>query len=217
MMSLKKTINNKNVNKISVCILDYGSGNVRSVFNILRSLIVNVRISNSEETIKKSTHLILPGVGAFKASMDKIIKKIPLKIVRNEVFDKKKPFLGICVGMQVLANYGFEFGKYKGLGWISGKVVKINSSTLPLPHVGWNDVTIVKRSQLTSRFTKNQDFYFVHSYIFKPNSETNILATTEYGENFCSIIGKDNIYGVQFHPEKSQKAGKVLLENFLEI
>lgn len=199
-----------------VCILDYGSGNVKSVFNIFKKLLDDVVISNKVEDIKKSTHLILPGVGSFGASMDKINQKIPLSSVEKEVLSNKKPFLGICVGMQVLANVGYEFGKHEGLGWISGQVRKLKTDNLPLPHIGWNNVKVLKSSSLTAGLQQN-DFYFVHSFIFEAKDEDNIIATANYGEEFAAVINKDNIYGVQFHPEKSQKSGIRLINNFLNI
>jgi glutamine amidotransferase len=202
---------------VKVCILDYGSGNVKSVFNLLSSITDDVKISNDISIIEKATHLILPGVGAFGASMSKIKKKLPLDIIENEVFRSKKPFLGICVGMQVLAEKGFEFGEYDGLGWLSGNVIKIDSKDKPLPHIGWNDIQIKHPSPLLHNFDNNQDFYFAHSYAFKTLSDENILATTNYGEEFISAANKENIFGVQFHPEKSQKAGKMLMLNFLSL
>lgn len=202
--------------KVNVCILDYGSGNVKSVFNII-SQIQNTTVSNNEKDIKKASHLILPGVGAFKAAVVKIKKTIPLKILKDQVFNKKKPFLGICVGMQVLAEKGYEFGEYQGLGWIKGEVSKLQVANLPLPHIGWNNIKIEKNSPLTKGFKNRQDFYFVHSFVFRPKRKQDVIAYTTYGENFCSIIGYENIFGVQFHPEKSQKAGIILLQNFCSI
>lgn len=199
-----------------VCILDYGSGNVRSVFNIFKKLLDDVFISNKQEDIKKSTHLILPGVGAFGASMEKIQKLIPLKIVEDCVFVDKKPFLGICVGMQVLADIGYEFGEHKGLGWISGNVRKLEAGQLPLPHIGWNDIKVLKSSPIAKGLRQN-DFYFVHSFVFEAKDKENIIGVANYGEEFVAIVSKDNIYGVQFHPEKSQKSGMRLLNNFLSI
>lgn len=199
-----------------VCILDYGSGNVRSVFNIFKKLLDDVLISNKQEDIKKSTHLILPGVGAFGASMEKIQKLIPLKIVEDCVFVDKKPFLGICVGMQVLADIGYEFGEHKGLGWISGNVRKLEADQLPLPHIGWNDIKVLKSSPITEGLKQN-DFYFVHSFVFEAKDKENIIGVANYGEEFVAIVSKNNIYGVQFHPEKSQKSGMRLLNNFLSI
>lgn len=199
-----------------VCILDYGSGNVRSVFNIFKKLLDDVLISNKQEDIKKSTHLILPGVGAFGASMEKIQKLIPLKIVEDCVFVDRKPFLGICVGMQVLADIGYEFGEHKGLGWISGNVRKLEAGQLPLPHIGWNDIKVLKSSPIAEGLKQN-DFYFIHSFVFEAKDKENIIGVANYGEEFVAIVSKDNIYGVQFHPEKSQKSGMRLLNNFLSI
>jgi glutamine amidotransferase len=201
--------------KKKVCILDYGSGNINSVKNIITYLKYDVIVSNQEADILKCTHLLLPGVGAFGASMNKIKNRIPLKILENEVIKSEKPFLGICVGMQILADKGYEFGENDGLGWISGKVEKLDSKSLPLPHVGWNDVRTKKESELLTGLNENHDFYFVNSYAFKAYNNENVVAETEYGSWFTSIIQKDNIFGVQFHPEKSQKAGQLLLKNFL--
>lgn len=200
-----------------ICILDYGSGNVQSVFNILSAILNNIVISNKAEDIKSATHIILPGVGAFGAAMQKIKSKIPINELENEVIKNKKMFLGICVGMQVLADKGFEFGEHDGLGWIEGEVKQLDSDKLPLPHIGWNNINIINSNPLLSGLKDNQDFYFVHSYVFKERNAENVVAKTEYGENFNSIIAKDNIFGVQFHPEKSQKAGKILLENFINL
>lgn len=205
------------MSQANICILNYGSGNVGSVANIFKSIGENIVISNQSSEIESASHIVLPGVGAFGASMEKIRQLIPLKFVSEQVLSKKKPFLGICVGMQVLADQGEEFGLHQGLGWVAGKVRKIINESAPLPHVGWNDVTIKKNTKLTNNLPDNTDFYFVHSYIFEPRDQEVISATTTYQEEFCSILQKDNIYGVQFHPEKSQKSGKILLENFLKI
>lgn len=202
---------------VNVCILDYGSGNIKSVYNLFKFINADAQISNSPKDIQAASHLILPGVGAFGTAMEKIARNLPLDVVTNEVIDREKPLLGICVGMQILANMGHEFGDYQGLGWIPGEVAKLNAGDLPLPHVGWNNIVIKKSSPLTDHFDGNPDFYFVHSFIFKAQSPKYIIATTQYGEEFSSIIHKDNIFGVQFHPEKSQKAGQILLKNFLSI
>ncbi len=200
-----------------ICILNYGSGNVQSVLNIFSTITDNVVVSNKISDISSATHIVLPGVGAFGASMKKIKSNIPFNILEKEVLINKKPFLGICVGLQILADKGFEFGEHDGFGWIHGTVEKIDSKDLPLPHVGWNSIRLIKNSPLLKGFKDNQDFYFVHSYAFRAKNVESIIAKTEYGEDFISIISKDNIFGVQFHPEKSQKAGKVLLENFVNI
>ena len=201
---------------IKVCILDYGSGNVKSVFNVINHLGYNVEISNSLTAIKNSTHLILPGVGSYVSAMEKIKKNIPLDCLENSVFVDGKPFLGICVGMQVLSEFGNEFERSNGLGWIDGSVNKLKSNKLPLPHVGWNNIDLKIKKSLTDGLKDNKDFYFVHSYIFEASNPKNVIATTFYGNNFASIINKDNIYGVQFHPEKSQRAGQLILKNFIQ-
>jgi len=147
--------------------------------------------------------------------MQKVKEKIPVKELENEVLKKKKPFLGICVGMQIMANLGEEFGKFKGLGWIEGEVKKLKSRILP--HIGWNNVMIKKDSNIFNGLDKHKDFYFVHSYYFDVKDKNLVIAETEYEEKFCSIFQKENIIGVQFHPEKSQKTGQVLLKNFLSL
>jgi len=201
--------------KTKVCILDYGSGNVGSVHNLLNRLDYDVKISNESFDIKNSSHLILPGVGAFGSSIEKIKKKIPVDLLNDEVQIKKKPFLGICIGMQVLADKGLEFGEHNGLGWIHGTVEKINNKILP--HIGWNNVDIKKKSPIFSNLKNLEDFYFVNSYAFKVKDENFLISETMYGETFCSAVQKENIFGVQFHPEKSQKAGQVLINNFLNL
>ena len=200
-----------------VCVLDYGSGNVRSVFNMLRTITDDVVVSNGPDDISSATHIVLPGVGAFGAAMGKIKAAIPLPVLEEAVFRGKKPFLGICVGMQVLSEKGYEFGEHAGLGWIAGVVDKLDARTLPLPHVGWNNIEVVRDIPLLAGLGSNRDFYFVHSYVFKERDAAHVIARTEYGAAFNAIIAKDNIFGVQFHPEKSQKAGKALLGNFIRL
>jgi glutamine amidotransferase len=197
-----------------VCILDYGSGNVKSVFNAINRYADCV-ISNEVSEIKNASHLILPGVGSFKDSMDRIIATLPIDEIR-ESLAKEKPFLGICVGMQVLASIGIEFVEANGLDFVPGTVSKLNSKELPLPHVGWNNLEVIKQNSLTKNIDEQDDFYFTHSYGFTEISTDFVLATTEYGGVFPSIISKGNLFGVQFHPEKSQKSGAKILENFLE-
>ena len=204
------------MNNKSICLLDYGSGNVKSVYNILDFLGYKVKISNTSEDIKNSTHIILPGVGAFGASMKKIMDTIPFDVLENEVLDKGKPFLGICVGMQVLADKGLEFGEHKGFGWIPGTVNKIDSKGLPTLHIGWNNIKVRRETPLLDGLNDNKDFYFVHSYVFDVQDQDCIVAQTEYGCNFTSILSKDNILGIQFHPEKSQKAGQLIFKNFIK-
>lgn len=201
----------------NVCILDYGSGNVKSVFNLISSVAKYVVISNEPAEIQQATHIVLPGVGAFGAAMRKIRERLPLKVLEQAVLSDKKPFLGICVGMQVLASRGLEFGECRGLGWIEGIVEKINSKHLPLPHIGWNNISYNRKSLLLEGLGDDPDFYFVHSFAFRLENEQYMLASTSYGEEFCSVIQRENIYGVQFHPEKSQLTGIRLVNNFLSL
>ena len=201
---------------VKVCILDYGSGNVKSVYNLISFLGYQVIISNKIIEIESATHLILPGVGSFGTAMNKINKRIPIKELQSEVYVKKKPFMGICVGMQVLAEKGFEHGEHEGLGWIPGTVEKLKVNTLTLPHIGWNNVTLNNNSVLFNGLHEINDFYFLHSYSIYTDSSY-VLTETNYEKDFCSAVQKDNIFGVQFHPEKSQKAGQKLIQNFLTI
>ena len=184
---------------------------------MLDALNHRVIVSNSSYDINNSTHLILPGVGSFGACMSKIQNRLPMETLENNVFNQRKPILGICVGMQVLADSGEEFGSHKGLGWIPGKVEKLSSKKLPLPHVGWNNFIMVKSENILRNITEDFDFYYTHSFIFKTENTAHTIAKTEYGAEFSSVIKHQNIYGVQFHPEKSQQAGKILFNNFMEL
>ena len=203
-----------------ICILDYGSGNTRSVYNIIKSISNDVLISNKEEDLNNATHIILPGVGAYSSSMEKIRKNIPIKCLRRNILKNKKPFLGICVGMQALSTFGFEFQKTKGLNWIEGEVKRIefDAEDLIVPHVGWN--SIIKNNddnEILKGIEDGEDFYFVHSYEFIVKDISHVSAVCSYGQKIVSVIKNKNIFGVQFHPEKSQSAGKKLLINFLNL
>lgn len=199
-----------------IAIVDYGMGNKYSVFNALDYIGIDCIITNKEEEIRNSDRIILPGVGAFGVAMD-VLEETGLKeILDDEILKKGKPFLGICLGMQLVADYGHEKGLFKGLGWIKGEVIKLETkdSSLKIPHVGWNDITIKKDLPLLNDLKKEKAFYFVHSYVFKPENEEDIVAVCNYGQDFAAIIQKDNIFVTQFHPEKSQKNGLTILENF---
>lgn len=200
----------------SVCILDYGSGNVRSVFNLFAAIEGNTVISNDPVTIAAATHVVLPGVGAFGAAMRKMRQRLPLDLLRERVLHQKVPFLGICVGMQVLADRGLEFEESAGLGWVEGTVEKLQCGDLPLPHIGWNSATVRGEAPLLTGLG-DPDFYFVHSYTVRLSQPARCVASTSYGEDFCSVLQQDNIHGVQFHPEKSQRAGLRLVRNFLAL
>jgi imidazole glycerol-phosphate synthase subunit HisH len=202
--------------KAKVCVLDYGSGNVKSVYNVLKHLGHNVVVSNEKLVIKNCSHLILPGVGSFGSAMKKITAQIPMDCLEHVVLNGGKPFLGICVGMQILADEGNEFSKVGGLGWIGGSVNKLSCGDLALPHVGWNDISINQSKSIFEKLKDHKDFYFVHSYAFDVNHSEHILAYTDYGNKFVSVVNKENIYGFQFHPEKSQRAGQLMLNNFIK-
>ncbi len=199
-----------------VCIIDYDSGNIGSVFNLVKYLNYEVKVSNKEKDIEDASHLILPGVGSFKSTMQNLESSLELKFLKHHIQNSKKPFLGICVGMQILASVGYEFGKHKGLDLIPGEVNKINTS-LSLPHIGWNSFVETKDNVLLNEIPKNADFYFIHSFVFKPLHKNHTISYNNYGEKFASIIQNENIYGVQFHPEKSQIYGQKLMRNFLSI
>lgn len=203
----------------NVVILDYGCGNVKSVYNAFRVLDYPVKISNRDSDIQAASHLVLPGVGAFERCRKGLADLGLLEILQREVLENGKPFLGICVGMQILAKVGFEFGHHEGLGWIPGRVEKIDvsHSGLRLPHIGWNEVQIKTPDPLFRGIYDRTTFYFVHSYQFIAENPAWVSSTCQYGLQVTASIQKENIFGVQFHPEKSQSAGIRLIKNFLEI
>lgn len=200
-----------------ICIIDYGCGNTRSIQSSINFLGYKSIISNDNKVIKKSSHIILPGVGSYFNALSKIRLNLDLNFLKEEVFKKKKPILGICVGMQILSTYGYEFKKTKGLNWIDGKVVKMKNKPNIIPQVGWNNLKIqLKNNKLVFNIDHRDYFYFLHSFKFNVKNKKNITAYTEYNEKFSSVVSKDNIVGVQFHPEKSQNSGLKLLKNFIE-
>ena len=202
-------------NKKKICVIDFETGNIGSISNLLEKLNINFCISGRSEDIKSSSHLILPGVGSFFKAITKLKDKINLNVLNEEVLEKKKPILGICIGMQIMADIGNEFGINKGLGWIKGSIDKLDSKGLPLPHIGWNEVSIEKRHNLFFELESGHDFYFVNSYYFNLKNQEDMVASTEYGIKFPSVINRENIFGVQFHPEKSQKFGQKIILNFI--
>jgi len=202
---------------MTICIVDANSGNKKSVYNLIKYLSYDVRVSRSSEDINKATHLILPGVGSYIEMMSKLKKYNLVDILSNEVLIKKKPFLGICVGMQVLSTFGYEFKKSAGLNWIEGIVRKLKTDKLKLPHIGWNNIMIQKKNKILDDIDENSNFYFLHSYVFESKITDSIIAETSYGESFPCIINSDNIWGFQFHPEKSQIPGQLILKNFLKL
>jgi glutamine amidotransferase len=200
-----------------VVIIDYGMGNLFSVKNALDAIGVESIISDNPNDLKKADKIILPGVGAFPDGMKNLKNRGFVEVLEKEVLEKKKLFLGICLGMQLLASDGEEHKLTKGLGWIDGHVRKFNvQSDFRIPHIGWNDIFIKKENPLFGAI-KTPVFYFVHSYHIIPKDSSVVIATCNYGEEFVVAIQKDNIFGVQFHPEKSQKCGLELLKNFIAL
>lgn len=205
-------------------IIDYGSGNLRSAAKAAERVIaennlnLDVCVTNDTKKIRNASHIILPGQGAFGDCISglKNVKGM-IDTIEDRVLSKKTPFLGICVGMQLLASKGFEHGAHEGLNWIKGDVVPLypDNPTLKIPHMGWNEIKKEQAHPVLKNIEDGDHFYFVHSYEFKCENTDHVLATTQYGGNVTAIIAKDNIIGAQFHPEKSQKAGLKLLENFL--
>lgn len=203
-----------------ITIVNYGSGNIRAIANIYKRLNVAVSMASTPDELRSAEKIILPGVGAFDQAI-KCLNESGMKGILNElVIEKKKPVLGICVGMQILANSSEE-GGLDGLGWIDGEVKKFDISHFTqkthLPHMGWNDVIPVKTSKLFVNLENNPLFYFLHSYYFSCSNEKDVLAVTEYGGNFTSAVNSENVFGVQFHPEKSHQWGIQLLKNFGEL
>ncbi|MDX2212942.1 MAG: imidazole glycerol phosphate synthase subunit HisH [Oculatellaceae cyanobacterium bins.114] len=204
-------------NQRLVGIVNYGMGNLRSVANAIASLQFPVQIVDHPTELSQFSHIILPGVGAFGDAMNNLQTQGWISALEREVRENKKPFLGICLGMQLLATVGKEHGSHKGLDWVSGTVERLQSDDpdIRIPHIGWNDAQILKSESLYAGFTKTPAFYFVHSYVLIPSDRTIVSATTSHGTEFVTSIEFDNIYATQFHPEKSQKAGLALLKNFL--
>ena len=200
---------------MKIGIIDYGMGNLHSVKNAFDSIGCETIISSDKNELKKADGLILPGVGAFPDAMD-FIQNRGMDTLIWEI-SEQKPLLGICLGMQLLYNRGFEFGECKGLGLIAGDVVKIDHPGVKIPHMGWNELTIVGNSPLLNGISNGDQVYFVHSYKAIVHNRQNLLATTDHGGEITAIVSKKNIFGCQFHPEKSGEIGLQILKNFKEI
>ena len=208
--------------KKNITIIDYGSGNILSAKQSFARVIKNenidadVCISGNPEKMKNSTHIVLPGQGAFETCI-KGLETIPgmIEELNNFLVVQKKPFFGICVGMQLLANNSLENGNHNGLGWIDGTIEKLPSENLKMPHMGWNSIRVLNKNLKIN--PKETDYYFVHSYYFKCKNKENILAETNYGIDFPSIVNKENIYGLQFHPEKSSDQGLDIIKSFIKL
>jgi len=208
---------------MKIVIIDYDVGNVRSMINAFKKVGIHPTLSNKEEEILSADGVILPGVGAFAHGMENLKKYNLLHIIKKYT-DTNKPFMGICLGMQMLLDESEEFENTKGLGLISGKVIKLptqNKSYEKLPHVSWNEIKEKKTSwnnTILNNIDQQSDMYFVHSFITDLDNEDEILSTTVYSDyEFCSSIKKDNIYACQFHPEKSGEIGLKIIENFVNI
>jgi len=202
-----------------IVIIDYGMGNLRSVYNKFKRMGINCIISSKKEDIESAEKLILPGVGHFKYGMQNLQSFGLIDILIKKVIDEKTPILGICLGTQLFCRHSQE-GNCEGLGWLDAEVVKFNVSDrlkYKVPHMGWNDVTVRNSNALDKVINAGEKFYFVHSYHLKCNDQTDVWMTTEYDYEFVSAVHRDNIFGTQFHPEKSHDAGYKLLKAFTEL
>ena len=208
---------------MNITIVDYKSGNISSVINSFNEVAkdkVKIEVTSDINKIKSSDKVVLPGQGSFKSCVDGLNNINGLIDVLNEfAINNKKPLLGICVGLQMFADIGYEETETKGLGWISGKVSKIDNKNgkYKLPHIGWNQINIVKESQILKDIENNSHMYFVHSYEFIPKDKNVISATTDYSSNIVCAVEKENIFGTQFHPEKSDKIGLKIIDNFISL
>ena len=208
---------------MNVTIVDYNSGNISSVINSFREIAndkINIKVTADLNQINSSDKVVLPGQGSFKSCIDALNKIDGLNDTLNKFAkSNKKPILGICVGLQMFADIGYEETETKGLGWISGKVSKINNQNgkFKLPHIGWNQINIVKKSKIFKDIENNSHMYFVHSYEFVPKDKDVISAITDYSSTIVCSVEKENIFGTQFHPEKSDKMGLKMIKNFLDL
>ena len=208
---------------MNITIVDYSSGNISSVINSFNEVSNNrykINVSSDLKVISSSDKIVLPGQGSFKSCIDALNNIEGLKeTLKRFVFDQKKLLLGICVGMQMFADVGYEENETRGLGWISGKVSKLDNQNgkFKLPHIGWNEIKITKDSNMFKNIENRSHMYFVHSYEFIPEDKKVISSTTEYSRDIVCSVEKDNIFGTQFHPEKSDKLGLKLIENFISI
>ena len=202
-----------------VSIIDYGMGNLRSVANAFASFDCDINITQNPKDLYQASHIVLPGVGAFGDGIKNLQSGGWIEVLEAEVISKGKPFLGICLGMQLLATIGTEYGLHQGLNWIPGTVnrLQVNDDSIRVPHIGWNDVNFLKKDHLYKYLLDSQVFYFVHSYIFDVEDQSVISGLTNYGSNFIASLEKDNIYATQFHPEKSQNVGIEVLKNFVNL
>ena len=201
-----------------ITVIDYGLGNLSAFVNVYKRLNIDVQFASTVSDLKKASKLILPGVGTFDQAMNKLNSSGLRNYLDELVIKKKIPIIGICVGMQIMALKSDE-GVLPGLGWINGKVnrLSLNNKNSPLPHMGWNDIKIQKRSPLIDNLDNSKRFYFLHSYYFQCQNLDDVIANINYGFDFPCIINQENIFGIQCHPEKSHYNGMKLLKNFAEL
>jgi glutamine amidotransferase len=208
---------------MNVTIVDYNSGNISSVINSFNEVAkdkVNIEVTSDLNKIIASDKVVLPGQGSFKSCVEALNSINGLVETLNEfAINNKKPLLGICVGLQMFADIGYEETETKGLGWISGKVTKIDNQEgkYKLPHIGWNQINIIKGSKIFKEIENDSHMYFVHSYEFIPEDKNVISATTDYSSNIVCSVEKNNIFGTQFHPEKSDIIGLKIIKNFINL
>lgn len=199
-------------------LIDYGAGNLKSVFNALDLIGEECRVTTSPADLVAADRIILPGVGAFGECMRQFLASGLEDTLREQVLEARKPFLGICVGMQMLATTGFEQGEHRGLDFIPGEIHRLSpgDARLKVPHTGWNDVEVVREHPLMAGILADRAFYFTHSYHFVPSDPASVVAVADFGGPMVAAVGRENMFATQFHPEKSQRNGLRILENFLE-
>jgi len=202
-----------------IAIIDYGMGNVQSVYNTLDYIGEEAIVTSNQKEIGDASHIILPGVGAFCDAMESLKSRGLIELLNKQVLEKGKPFLGVCLGMQLLAKIGYEHGISEGLGWFDAEVSKFDfteKEKMKIPHVGWDDIILKDQHPMFNKLKEGEfTFYFVHSYHMVCKDQKDVVATCDYGYEFVSVVAKGNIFATQFHPEKSQQNGLQIIENFV--
>lgn len=203
-----------------ITIIDYGLGNIRAFLNVYERLNIPAKVAHKADDLKNSEKIILPGVGAFDYAISQLNASGMRDELEKQVLIYKVPVIGICVGMQILAKSSDE-GILPGLGWIDGEIKKFDAAKIRyktrLPHMGWNSINPINNNRLLANFNNSSRFYFLHSYFFVAQNLKDVISKTEYGITFASAVNKDNVYGIQFHPEKSHSNGIQLLNNFAHL